>query len=84
MTRDIYIVAGSKAQFQSMLEHGKEAWNWEISHKLVHEVTHPDVLKDVPAARVVVCGTFLKRKDWAAIEQQIIRGKHRALPIRGA
>jgi hypothetical protein len=82
MIGDIFVVAGNKKQFDSLLGYAEEFWAFEIKNKMVHYVHHPDVLKGRHQARVFFYGTYLRRPDIAAIKEELIAGNHRPLVIR--
>lgn len=82
-TRDIFIVAGDRRQFDWLCDHAQEFWKDELRQKRVHYVAHARDLVLKKTARVFLYGTYEKRPDWDDIKLQIALNNHRALPIRG-
>lgn len=80
--RDIFIVAGTKIEYNFLINNAQEAWKYEIAHRLVHNVNHASELKGIEPCRVFLVGTYFKRKDWPDIDMAIRFWKHSRLLIR--
>lgn len=79
---DIFVVAGSKKEFDNLCTHAAEQWNRELRNKQVHYVEDASDLEMADSARVFCYGTYHQRPDWETIYYKIVEGGHRMLRIR--
>jgi hypothetical protein len=82
-SRDIFVVAGSKQQFQNLCNEAQRQWDFELKNNMVRYVDdHRQLLSISKPCRVFCYGTYHRRKDWLTIYSCIVAKGHKMLRIR--
>lgn len=80
--RDIFVVAGNLREYNNLVNQAHEQWDYELKNRMVHYVSHPEILQSWRGCRVFLYGTYFKRPDFELIEQIIRDNGYRRLLIR--